>query len=143
MESQLLAMLADAAQNGVHRVHALTEPIRGVPVSGALVVSELVLASDDDLFAAVAKAFSGDEGVVEVDRFMLAGCETVRRRRHVLVPVVEGSEPVWTTSVEYLVGTGPLEILALAFTTSTEPVADEMVALFDSIAESLHRRAPR
>ena len=60
-----------------------------------------------------------------------------------LAPVVEGSEPVWTTSVEYLVGTGPLEILALAFTTSTEPVADEMVALFASIAESLHRRAPR
>lgn len=139
MQRDLRALLAEAREAGASSLHAHLGLIRGVPVSGTCAVAHLRGATDDPrLVAELALAFGRDDAVVEVDVRPLAGLPAVRRRRRGSMPVEGTGRPVPTTGLDWAV---PLPdgggALVLSFGTVTDPVADELVHLFDAIAGSL------
>lgn len=139
MERDLRALLAEARDAGASSLHAHLGLIRGVPVSGTCAVSHLRGATDDPrLVAELALTFGRDDAVAEVDVRPLAGLPAVRRRRRGSMPVEGTGRTVSTTGLDWAV---PLPdgggALVLSFGTVTDPVADELVQLFDAIAGSL------
>lgn len=139
MEGELRSLLTEARQAGAATLHAHVGLIRGVPVSATCAVSLVRGAADDPrLIAEVALVFGQHDDVVEVDVRPVAGVPAVRRRRRGRMPVDGSTRTLASTSVDWVValpdGGGAL---VLSFGTVTAPVADELVALFDAIAQSL------
>lgn len=143
LEQTLLAQLARARQQGATAFHVLVEPVRGLPVSASLVVSELTVTDDPALGEALGRMFGTGDGIVESAATTLGELSAVRRvRRH--QDAIEGDvdqTPFWHTNVDYVIDTAPGTLLMLNFATSTDPVAEQLVFLFDAIAGTLHRRA--
>lgn len=141
-ERSLTELVEKARRTGAAAVHLLVEPVRGVPVSASLVVSELSVSTEDELARQVARVLGRGSGVVENDRIEVAGLPALRRRRRERMPADERfpDAEVWETSLDLVVETGDDELLVLTFATMTDEIADELVLLFDAIAESLHRR---
>lgn len=141
LDQRLKADVARAGEAGATQVMALVDPVDGLPVSATLVVAELTT-TDDGFEDALARALRGDAGVLEVGAVEVAGRSAVRRRRRLL----EGLEPdapeeqrLWHTHLDYVIAVGDDTVLVLTFVTSTDPLADPLVAVFDSMAQSLHR----
>jgi hypothetical protein len=139
LESELTALLGEAREAGASTLYAHLGLIRGVPVSGTCAVSVVHGPVDDPrLVAELALAFGKGDEVVEVDVRQLAGLPAVRRRRRGGLAVEGSDREVPSTGLDWAV---PLPdgggALLLSFGTVTDPVADQLVALFDVIAGSL------
>jgi hypothetical protein len=139
METELRGLLAQARETGAATLHAHFALMRGLPVSATCTVVLLRDGPDDPrVLEALSTAMGREGGVVEVDVRPLAGLPAVRRRRRRPVPVEGTGRTTWSTLLDWVVplpdGDGTL---LLSFATVTEPVADELVALFDAIAQSL------
>ena len=141
-ERSMLELVAQARTQGAAAVHALVEPIRGVPVSASLIVTELVLDTDEEMQRALKRVFGDAVGVLENERVTVAGLDGLRRRRRARGSAVDGVPEeldIWETHLDYILVTGPDQYLLLNYATATDPVADELVALFDAMTQSLHR----
>ncbi|KAA1373003.1 hypothetical protein [Aeromicrobium fastidiosum] len=140
-DRRLKADLARAAENGVTQLHALMEPIAGLPVSATLLVAQLYIGSDREVAKDLRRLLGDATGVLEVDELVLAGVPATRRRRRVLEPLGEepGSPEMWHTHIDYMVQISLDDLLVLSFVTSTDPLADELTFVFDSIAATLHQ----
>jgi hypothetical protein len=134
---------AAAAALGASHVHALTEPVRGYPVSATLIGVPMQVPADGELLDALTEVLGSSEGVVAAGETEVGGLFALRRVRRALGRLDEdpGSPEVMTTHVEYVVALPDESLLVLAFTTSTEPVHEVLVPLFDAIASTL-RVAP-
>ncbi|MCX6406046.1 MAG: hypothetical protein NTV28_03905 [Propionibacteriales bacterium] len=140
-DRRLRADVSRAAENGVTQIHGLADPVRGLPVSATLLVAQLFTGDGSTLGPQLATLLGAAEGVTENSATELAGRTALRRVRKVEEPAdpdTPGSPLIWHTHVDYLVQADLDRVLVLSFVTSTDPLADPLVALFDSIAETLH-----
>lgn len=141
VDRKLKRDLARAAENGVTQVHALVEPIGGLPVSATLLVAQLYIGSDREVTAGLKRLLGDAVGVLDVEELTIGGVPAMRRRRRALEPA--GDEPdapeIWHTHLDYMVQISLDDLLVLSFVTSTDPLADELTFVFDSIAETLHQ----
>ena len=133
--------LSRAAENGVTQLHALVDPIKGLPVSATLLVAQLYVGSDREVAQGLKRLLGDAKGVLEIDELTLGGVPAIRRRRRALEPVGEEAEApeLWHTHVDYMVQISLDDLLVLSFVTSTDPLVDELTFVFDSIAETLHQ----
>lgn len=143
LDRALREQIDRAREQGAQQVHTLVEPVAGVPITASLVVAEVEVSQDDELPTVLRRVMGGATGVVENDRVTvadLAGLRRVRRVPQQLPSAGSASASLWTTYVDFVLDLGRDRLLLLVFSTSTDPVAEELVMLFDSIASSLHRR---
>lgn len=141
LERRLREDLSRAALAGVTQVHSLVEPVAGVPVTASLLVADIVVHAGDDISAQIAALTGPDDSVVEVGEVALADAMALRRHRRHVGPLGEDPDApdLWQTQVEYLVEAASDRILVLIFSTVTDLVAADLVALFDAMAATLHR----
>ncbi|MBE7324228.1 hypothetical protein IEQ44_06150 [Nocardioides sp. Y6] len=142
VEQTLMAQVEQARKQGAAAVHSLVEPIRGVPVSASLVVTELTLPTDEEMKSGLAQVFGNAVGVLENEQVEIAGLHGLRRRRRAPMELPEGTPAdmeAWETHLDYVLATGPDDYLLLNYATVTDPIADELVVLFDAITSTLHR----
>jgi len=137
----LLAQLGDARRAGASEVHTLVELMRGLPVTAGLTVVPVPpQEGGQDLLRALRQVLGDGDGVVSSTTDRLADLPAVRRHRRLLAPRREGEParpPEWRTHVDWVVRLPDGDHLVLAFSTQTEPIAVELVELFDAIAGSL------
>lgn len=148
LERRLLDVIEQAREQGASSVHSLLDPIQGMAVSATLVVVELTLLDSDGLLTEMERVFGAAEGVLEHGTVQAAGMDGVRRlrRKRELDLEAEANDPdarFHSTHLDYILAAGPDDYLLLHFTTLTDELADELVLLFDVMADSLHRRSPR
>ncbi len=141
LSRELLGQLAEARRAGATEVHTLVQLMRNLPVTAGLTVVPLP-ASDagSALLPLLAGVFNSAEGVVATELTRVADLPALRRRRRVVVPVEEGrpsAQELWRTHVDWVVTLPDGDYLVLAFSTQTDPIAEELTALFDAIAASL------
>ncbi|MCD9199314.1 hypothetical protein [Aeromicrobium wangtongii] len=144
LDRTLRRQLADAARAGATHVHALSEPLAGVPVSASLTVSPIRTPGHPDELASALNLVLGDgHGVLEHGYAQAGSHPALRRVRRVPVPqdLTHGKE-LMSTCVDYVVPTSDRSVLLLAFSTTTWQIEEELVALFDAIASTLHQGAP-
>jgi hypothetical protein len=139
LELELRGLLGRARDAGVDVVHAHLDLMRGLPVTATCSVTLLHGGVDDPRMVGRLVSTLGSEGtVVAIDVHSLAGLPAIRRRRRSAVPVEGATGSVWSTGLDWVVplpdGDGAL---LMTFSTVTEPVAEELVVLFDAIAGSL------
>lgn len=139
LDQGLRRQCAAAREMGADHVHALAEPVRGMPVSATLIGVPLDLAPDDDLLDALTHVLGGAEGVVESEETEAAGHYALRRVRRAPTRLDDDptSPEVMATHVEYVVALPDDSLLVLAFSTTTEPVHRQLTVLFDAIAQTL------
>lgn len=138
LDRRLRRQVDDAARVGATHVHALAEPVRGYPVSASLVTTPVRVGDPEQLAGALSAVLGTAEGVVEhghADAGPHPALRRVRRRRLALelAPQVEQT----VTSVDYVVPISSTAVLLLTFSTTTEPIVEELVALFDAVAQTL------
>lgn len=130
-----------AARSGAKYVHSLVRPIQGMPVSATLITSHVSTRDPDQIAAALNMMLGEATGVVENGYADLSDRGALRRVRRWNEPLQRGdarSEQM-VTSVDYVVPLDDTTVLVMAFSTSTEPVHEELIVLFDAIATTLHR----
>lgn len=140
-DRRLRADVARASENGVTQIHALADPVRGLPVSATLLVAQLFTGDGATLGPQLTGLVGAAEGVEHNGPTTLAGRQALRRVRRAEEPVdpsTPDSPRIWHTHVDYLVQADADRVLVLSFVTSTDPLAEPLVALFDSIAGTLH-----
>ena len=140
-ERKLRSQVTRAAEHGVTQIHGLADPIKGLPVSATLLVAQLFTGDGNSLGSQLATLLGASEGVTENSTTELAGRTALRRVRRLEEPVdadTPGSPLIWHTHVDYLVQADGDRVLVLSFVTSTDPLAEPLVALFDTIASTLH-----
>lgn len=142
IDRSLRAAAARAGEQGARFVHSLFDPVRGVPVSATLVVVPVTFPPGVDVATALESVLSEGRGVLEHGRVELGRLGALRRRRRFETSLSQDdpTQTAWQTNVEYVVETAPDAFLLLTFTTVTDPVADELVGLFDAMASTLRRR---
>ncbi|MGI9155899.1 MAG: hypothetical protein ACR2FG_04590 [Marmoricola sp.] len=140
LDRALRQQAREAAKAGARYLHALTRPIRGLPVSATMLAVPVQSGNPDELASALSHVLGAASGVVEnghVDAGDLPALRRVRRE-----PIALGGAPddpeQMATHVDYVVLLPDQSLLVLAFSTMTEPVHRELVVLFDAIAGSLH-----
>lgn len=144
IDRMLRRQLADAAKAGATHVHALSQPLAGVPVSASLTVATVSTPGHPDELASALNRVLGDgEGVVEHGYTEAGDHPALRRVRRVPVPqdLTLGKE-VLATLVDYVVPTSDRSLLLLSFSTTTWQIEEELVTLFDAIASTLHQGDP-
>lgn len=139
LEQELRQQLAAARASGASEVYAQVDLVHGMPVSAGLTVGRLQVGGDDESLMKGLTALLGAAGdVVACEPATVGGVPALRRRRRFLRAVADGTPALPQTAVDWVV---PLpdsdDVLVLAFATSTEQIADALVALFDAIAMSL------
>jgi hypothetical protein len=139
LDRALREQVGRAAKAGARHVHALVEPVRGVPVSASLAARQVATRDADQLAPALHAVFGEATGIVENGFVDLGGRGALRRVRRWDAPAeIAGGTPQTTTSVDYVVALDDDTVLVMAFNTLTEPVYRELIALFDAIATTLH-----
>jgi hypothetical protein len=139
LAAELGTLLGQAREVGADSVHAHVGLMRGRPVSATCTVSLQRGGTEDPrLVAELVTRLAADDGLVEIDVRPLAGLPAIRRRVRRPLPVEGTGRSVASTGLDWVVllpdGDG---VLMLSFGTVTEPVADELVLLFDAMAGSL------
>ncbi|MCX6406929.1 MAG: hypothetical protein NTV28_08420 [Propionibacteriales bacterium] len=140
-DRRLRTQISSAAEHGVTQIHGLADPVKGLPVSATLLVAQLFTGDGSTLGPQLATLLGASEGVTENSATELAGRTALRRVRRLEEPAdpeTDGSPLIWHTHVDYLVQADLDRVLVLSFVTSTDPLADPLVALFDTIAGTLH-----
>ncbi|MEV0218470.1 hypothetical protein [Streptomyces sp. NPDC050704] len=134
----------DAYKVGGTELYLSTLTIGPVPLASSLLISvpapdEWPECSDAEELAehlADQEANDSEVGVVEL---AVAGKAVRQRRREAPDPDSQMGNTLPTTSLTYYV---PIPVttrwLMLNFSTPVDPLADQMVALFDTVAETLH-----
>lgn len=142
LDRALRSQLARARRQGATHLHALTEPVRGLPVSASLVTTTVRTGDPEEIAAAVSAVLGAAEGVVDhgnVDLGPMGALRRVRRVRRAVEPAPDTEQQL--THVDYVVPVDEGSVLVMTFTTSTEPIWQDLVVLFDAIATTLHRPA--
>ncbi len=144
LDRMLRAQLADAARAGATHVHALSRPIAGVPVSASLTVSPVRTSGHpDELASALNMVLGQAEGVIESGYADAGKHPALRRvRRTPVPPELTRGKDLKATCVDYIVPTSDRSLLLLSFSTTTWQIEEELVALFDAIAATLHQGKP-
>lgn len=139
LERELRTSLSEARAAGASDVYMQVDLISGMPVSAALTVARIEVAADEQtLLEGLTRVLGASGDVVESGSGTAGGLPALRRRRHFQRPLAAGLEPTAQTAVDWLVSLpGANDVLVLSFVTSTAPVADELVVLFDAVARSL------
>ncbi|HEU0103144.1 MAG TPA: hypothetical protein VFR07_12575 [Mycobacteriales bacterium] len=142
LDRELRSTLRRARDAGAGEVHTQLHLVRGLPVDAALTVSLLPLDSGELLGGLVGRVLGDAADVVQIGEAALAGLPALRRRRRWAEPAAVGADPGlptrWSTGVDWVVGLpGGEGVLVLAFATSTEPVVEALVELFDALAATL------
>jgi hypothetical protein len=143
LDRQLRAALRQARDAGAEQVWTQVELIRGLPVSAALTVARVPLPSAD-VVAELHPLLAGGEHVVESGRAQLAGLPAMRRRRRWVGPVLDAEDapPVPHTAVDWVLALpDDDDLLVLSFSTLSEPVVEQLVAVFDAVAATLQLHA--
>ncbi|KAA1378296.1 hypothetical protein [Aeromicrobium fastidiosum] len=140
LDRRLRRDVARAAERGTTQIHALVDPLLGLPISATLVVAQLFAGPAGALDLQVLELLGDAEGVLENDAVRIAGVDALRRVRRAEAPLTEdeGAPLVWHTHVDYVVQADADRLLVLSFVTSTDEVAEAMVVVFDKIAATLH-----
>lgn len=141
LDQRLRRDVARAAERGATQIHALVDPLAGLPITATLVVAQLFAGPDGSLDAQLKSLLGEAVGVMENDAVEVAGLPALRRVRRAEEPVTEdeGAPVLWHTHVDYVVQADPDRLLALSFVTSTDEVSEPMILVFDMIAATLHR----
>ncbi|RBY96218.1 hypothetical protein DQ237_10150 [Blastococcus sp. TF02-8] len=136
---ELRGMLGEARDAGVEAVHAHLDLMRGLPVTATCsVLLHKGAAADPRTLAQLAGALGSADTVTELDVDSLAGLAAIRRRRRGVVTVDGAEASVPSTGLDWIVPLPDGEgVLAMSFSTVTEPVVEELVVLFDAIAGTL------
>lgn len=141
LTKELLAQLGDARRVGASEVHALMDLMRGLPVTAGLTIVPVPAADDDmALLKVLGQVFGDAKGVLSSTTTELAALPALRRHRRLAAPPVEGAPDrpqEWRTHLDWVVLLPEGDYLVLAFSTQTEPIAAELVKLFDAVAGSL------
>lgn len=140
VDRRLRRDVARAAERGATQIHALVDPLLGLPISATLVVAQLFAGPEGSIGAQLKSLLGEAKGVVENDPVTIGGVPALRRVRRAEAPMTEdeGAPVVWHTHVDYVVQADPDRLLVLSFVTSTDEVAPAMVVVFDAIAATLH-----
>jgi hypothetical protein len=139
----LTDMVRTAAANGGLEVFLCVDPIRGLPVSAACVVTFVPPPSGDGAVSAadLLPLLGPGDGAhaVELTLEPVGGAMAARRRyRRDADPGREQGNTSPSTHVEYVVAVpGSAAHLMLSFSTVTHQLADALVTLFDAIAATL------
>lgn len=144
VERMLLDAVDQARRQGAAAVHTLVEPIRGIPVTASLIVSEISIGvGGGEAAEALQQMFAEAAGVQENGPVSVAGLDGVRRRRREQRPLSPEAPDslVWETHLDVVLAVGPEDLLLLHYVTVTDEIADQLVLLFDAITETLHRRS--
>lgn len=145
IDRSMRRQVRNAARAGAKYVHALVRPIEGMPVSATLITSQAAADDPNEIAATLSTILGEGQGVVEngyVDLSDERGA--LRRMRRWKEPLETGDESTeqMLTAVDYVVPLDDGTVLIMAFSTSTEPVHEELVVVFDAIATTLHRSTP-
>jgi hypothetical protein len=144
LDRRLRRQLGDARRAGASYLHALMKPIRDRPVSASLIVVPIE-SPDTDAVAQTLHHVLGDAvGIVDNGYSHAGGRPALRRVRRYRTRLGDSpDEPeVTTTSVEYVVQLSESSMLLMVFSTMTDQVHEQLVVLFDAIADSLHEASP-
>lgn len=143
-DQMMRRQLAQARKAGASHLHALAEPLAGVPVSASLTVAPVKVAGHpDELAPALEAALGTAEGVLETGSARAGRHPALRRVRRAPVPEeIAGDQARESVCVDYVVPTSERSVLLMTFTTLTLEVAEEVVVLFDAIASTLHQETP-
>jgi len=139
LDRLLREQCAKAAELGATHLHTLTEPVGGVPVSASLVGVPVTVTTDDEMLDALTVVLGGAAGVVDAGETRLGDHFALRRVRR--TPAELGgprdAPTPMATHVDYVVALPDESALILSFTTTTEPVHEELIVLFEAIASTL------
>ena len=148
LEREMRALVARAVDAGSVDLWMLAQPVRGLPVTASLTTTVVPAVGDR---AGVAAGLAGP-GVEQVEPVLLPAGPAVRRLRRTgplaSPPPGEAERTLAeatpeATVVEYLLDVPDArDALLLSFSTTSAPVADALVAVFDAVAESLEWRLP-
>lgn len=137
LEREMDRQLSTAADNGASAVYLLVEPVGGVTVTASLTVATLPFDAES-LGEGLTATFGTAGDVLESGLTTAGGQPALRRRRLVVSRLTPGGPRVPSTAVDWVV---PLpdgdEALTLTFTTSTVPLFEALVGLFDALADTL------
>jgi hypothetical protein len=142
LDRSLRRQAEEAARAGARFVHALCEPIRGLPVSASMIAVPVATGDPDELAGVLTAVLGGDPSVVDNDLVELGDdLPALRRVRRERVTLGEGAAATehTATHVDFVVPVAGDAVLIMAFSTTTEPIHQELIALFDAIATTLHR----
>lgn len=150
LEQEMRSLVARAVDAGSVDLWMLAQPVRGLPVTASLTTTVVPAAADGDRTALV-QGLAG-HGVDQVEQVLLPCGPAVRRlRRTAPLATPPAGEDARTlaeatpgaTVVEYVLDVPESrDLLLLTFSTTSAPVADALVAVFDAVAESLEWRLP-
>lgn len=133
-----------AHDNGATHLHSLFEPVAGALVSASLVGRELRVEDTDQLANELLMQFGQAEGIVDIGFVDLGEHGALRRVREEklesLLP--DQRRPAETTSLDLVIRLDQTRFLLLSFATTTAPLRDELLFLFDAMASTLHRASP-
>lgn len=140
LDQTLRQQAAEARKAGATYLHSLQEPIRDVPVTASLVCVPVPVSDSDSLAGALNHALGDATGIEESGYADAGELPALRRVRRYPTKVSDHpDEPeVTATNVDYAVQLPDESLLLMAFSTVTDQVRDELVALFDAIAGTLH-----
>lgn len=144
LDRGLREQVRQAAKAGANYVHVLTRPMRGLPVSASLIAVPFETRDPNELASALSYALGDASGVVENGNVDLGNLGALRRLRRDRTTIgdASGEREVMTTSVDFVVLLPDESLVILTFATTTEPVHEELVMLFDAIAGTLHLPDP-
>lgn len=144
VEQMLDRDVRKAADAGAGAVHALVDPVAGIPVSATLLITEMTVGANGDDDSTLIDVIGSSDGVTEVTTTSVAGNPALRRVRRRLAEIEEGVGPeFWHTHLDILVEASPGELVVMSFATLTEPLVAQLLHVFDAIAGTLHRVGSR
>jgi len=140
IERMLREQCDEAHRQGARSLHSLFEPVAGALVSASLVATEFVVEDTDSLANTLLTTFREDDGTVEIGFVDVGEHGALRRVREEVATdlLPDQPQPVNTLGVDFIVRLDATHFGLLSFGTTTIPLRDELVLLFDAIAGTLH-----
>ncbi|QMW67955.1 hypothetical protein H4N58_08975 [Mumia sp. ZJ1417] len=140
IERTLRGQCDQAHRQGARYLHSLFEPIAGALVSASLVATEFVVEDTDSLANTLLMDFREGDAAVDVGFVDVGEHGALRRVREEVATDLfpDQPQPVNTLSVDFVVRLDATHFGLLTFATTTMPLRDELVLLFDAIAATLH-----
>ena len=144
IDRKLREQCRQAHEAGAGHLHSLFEPVAGALVSASLVGREFVVEDTDTLASTLQMGFSRAEGIVEMGFVDVGEHGALRRlREETTDQLLDGQpRPVATLSLDLVIRLDQTRFAVMSFGTTTAPLRDELVVLFDAIASTLHPAPP-
>lgn len=140
LDRTLREQLGNARRAGADHLHALMRPIRDRYISASLITVPVTTHDSDSLASTLHSVLGEAVGVVENGYAEAGKYPALRRVRRYPTKLGDApDEPTLTaTNVEYVVQLPEDQLLLMVFSSVTEPVHEQLIVLFDAIANSLH-----